>query len=158
MIVFIYHVFSWRQKGQRRGLCGHIMASFDLHKRCARCRDKNMGGNDCVENRLCTICDGFTDIQKEMLSTPTYKLRKEKKSGLLVPPEDVTVIAMVKDKEPIFHSTPPSSSSSVQNQPETRSTFVTSAQLKEISDQWSEQFPRFPTPKAAVSKILLLHS
>ena len=23
------------KKGQRRGLCGHIMASFDLHKRCA---------------------------------------------------------------------------------------------------------------------------
>ena len=58
-----------------------------------------------VENRLCTICDGFTDIQKEMLSTPTYKLRKEKRSGVLVSPDDVTVVAAV-DKEPVFHIPP----------------------------------------------------
>ena len=135
------------KKGQRRGLCGHIMASFDLHKRCARCHDKKMGDDDCVENRPCAICDGFTDIQKEMLSTPTYKLRKEIKSGLLVSPEDVTILATVEDKEPIFHSTatpPPPSSTSAQNQWETSSSaFVTSAQFKEISGQWSEQFARF---------------
>ena len=89
------------------------MASFDLHKRCDR--DKKIEDDDFVENRPCAICDGFTDIQKEMLSTPTYKLRKEKKSGLLVAPEDVTIIAMVEYKEPIFHSTPPSSSTSAQN-------------------------------------------
>ena len=140
------------------------MASFDMHKRCARCRDKKMGDDECVENRPCTICDGFMDLQKEMLSTPTYKLRKEKKLSVLLPPEDVTVIAMVEDKEPISHSTPNSSSSSAQNQPETSSSpFVTSAQLKEISDQWSEQFAHFEallsrgnvfsTPKVAVSKV-----
>ena len=37
------------KKGQRRDLCGHIMASFDMHKRCARCRDKAIGDYDCVE-------------------------------------------------------------------------------------------------------------
>ena len=42
----------------------------------------------------------FTEVQKA-----THKLRKE--SGVLVSPEDVTVIATVEDKEPIFHSTPP---------------------------------------------------
>ena len=94
------------KNGQRRGLCGHIMASFDLHKRCARCRDKKMGDDDCVENRPFTICDGFTDMQKEMLSTPTYKLRKEKKSGFLVSPDNVTVVAAVEGKEPVFHITP----------------------------------------------------
>ena len=52
-----------------------------------------MRDDDCVKNRQCTICDGFTDIQKEMLSTPTYKLRKEKRSGVLVSPDDVTVVA-----------------------------------------------------------------
>ena len=67
------------KKGQRRGLCGHIMASFDLHKRCARCRDKGIGDDDCVAKRSCVICDGFTDTQKDMLATPMYKIRKDKK-------------------------------------------------------------------------------
>ena len=49
------------KKGQRRGVCGHIMASFDLHKRCARCRDKGIGDDDCVAKKSCVICDGFTD-------------------------------------------------------------------------------------------------
>ena len=43
------------KKGQRRGVCGHIMASFDLHKRCARCRDKGIGDDDCVAKRSCVI-------------------------------------------------------------------------------------------------------
>ena len=30
-------------KGQRRGTCGHAMAAFDLHEKCARCRDKKVG-------------------------------------------------------------------------------------------------------------------
>ena len=59
------------KKGQRQGLCRHIIASFDLHKHCARCRKKGIGDDDCVENRYCEICDGFSDIQKEMLATPT---------------------------------------------------------------------------------------
>ena len=37
------------KKGQRRGLCGYIMTSFHLHKRCARCRKKGIGDDDCVE-------------------------------------------------------------------------------------------------------------
>ena len=64
------------KKGQRRGLCGHIMASFDLHKRCAKCRDKGIGDDDCVEKRSCVICDGFTETQ-DMLATPTYKICKD---------------------------------------------------------------------------------
>ena len=101
------------KKGQRRGLCGHIMASFDLHKRCARCRDKGNGDDDCVEKRPCVICDGFTETQKEMLATPTYKILKDKKSGVLISPDQVTVIASVEDKEPTFHSSPPASHPSV---------------------------------------------
>ena len=34
---------SCRIKGQRRGSCGHIMAAFDAHDKCARCRDKRIG-------------------------------------------------------------------------------------------------------------------
>ena len=109
---------------------------------------------------------GFSDVQKEMLSTPTYKLRKEKKSGVLVSPEDVTVIDSVDDREPTFHSSPTSlpASAHAQPQPEaSTASFVTSAQLKEISDQWSKQFARFEallsrgnifsTPKTAVKPM-----
>ena len=165
--LIVHYIMSspGNKKGQRRGLCGHIMASFDLHKHCARCRDKKVGDDACVENRPCTICDGFMDIQKEMLSIPTYKLRKEKKSGFLVSPEDVTVVAAVEDKEPVFHTSPPSSASTsiMQIQDTGSSAYVTSTQLKEISDQWSEQFARFKallsrgnvfsTPKATVPII-----
>ena len=86
--------------------------------------------------------------------------------GVLVSPQDVTVIASVEDKEPIFYSTPPTSMpASAHAQPEaSTSSFVTSAQL-EISDQWSEQFARFEallsrgnvfsSPKTAVKPIPL---
>ena len=142
------------------------MASFDLHKWCARCRDKGIGGDDCVEKRSCVICDGFTETQKEMLATPTYKIRKDKKSGVLISPDQVTVIASVEDKEPIFHSSPPASQPSANAQSEaTTSTasFVTSDQLQQISDQWAEQFTRFEallsrgsvcfTPKSTVQHV-----
>ena len=134
------------KKGQRRGVCGHIMASFDLHKRCARCRDKGIGDDDCVAKKSCVICDGFTDTQKDMLATPTYKIRKDKKAGVLVSPDQVTVIASVEDTEPVFQPSPSASQPPAHAQPESSSSssaFVTSDQLQQMSDQWAEQFTRF---------------
>ena len=64
--------------GQRKGACGHIMASFDTHSRCARCRDKGMGEDPCVAKLPCEYCDLLTPEQVIQLATPTYKLRKEK--------------------------------------------------------------------------------
>ena len=46
--------------GQRRGNCGHIMAAFDGHKKCARCRDKKLGDDPCVKDQPCTICNSLT--------------------------------------------------------------------------------------------------
>ena len=79
-----------------------------------------------MADKPCIICDNFTDAQREILATPTYRMRKEKKTGVLVSPEDVTVIASVEDKEPTFQSPPPSS----HQEPST--SFVISNQLKEI--------------------------
>ena len=154
------------KKGQRRGLCGHIMASFDSHKQCARCRKKFIGDDDCVQKRPCAICDDFSEVQKEILSTPTCKIRKEKKSGALVSPEHVTVIASIEDKEPTFHSSPLASQPAAHAQSEVSSSsasFVASDQLKQISDQWAEQFARFEallsrgnvfsTPKSNVKPV-----
>ena len=92
-------------KGQRHGTCGHAMAAFDSHEKCARCRDKKVGDDPCVKRQDCVICEGFTDAQCETLSTPSYKIRKDRRSGSLVSPKDVTIISAV-DME--GHSSPQS--------------------------------------------------
>ena len=65
---------------QRRGGCGHMMAGFDLHGFCARCRDKK-GKDPCVEKpgSDCQPCKALTPEQLTQLSTPSYKLKEEKR-------------------------------------------------------------------------------
>ena len=155
------------KKGQRRGSCGHVMASFDLHDKCARCRDNLSGEDDCVKDKPCKVCDGFSDIQKEMLATPSYKIRKEKKAGLLVSPKEVTVLQPV-DNEPTFQSpsgqsTQPSAHSSSTPPASQTASFVNADQLAAISDKWAEQFARmealpsrgndFSTPVSTVKPV-----
>ena len=48
--------------GQRKGACGHIMAFFDPHSRCARCRDKGLGQDPCVLKLQCELCDNLTPV------------------------------------------------------------------------------------------------
>ena len=43
--------------------------------------------------------------QRETLSTPAYKIRKDRRSGALVSPKDVTVVSSV---EMEGHASPPS--------------------------------------------------
>ena len=62
--------------GQKHGTCGHIMAIFDGHLKCAHCRDKGVGEDLCSED--CPICKAFTAEQIQQLATPTYRTRKEK--------------------------------------------------------------------------------
>ena len=64
--------------GQRRGICGHIMAGFDKHACCARCRDKLKGDDPCVSKKPCSFCDVLTPVQKLQISTPSYQTMKEK--------------------------------------------------------------------------------
>ena len=64
--------------GQKRGTCGHVMALFDSHKKCARCREKGVGDDPCVKKLECQIFKGFTPAQVQQLATPTYKSRKER--------------------------------------------------------------------------------
>ena len=52
-----------------------------------------------------SVTDSLT-FRGKFLSTPTYKLRKEKKTGVLVSPENVTVIASIEDKELFTHRRP----------------------------------------------------
>ena len=75
--------------GQIRGSCCHLMAGFDMHDKCARCRDKGLGNDPCiVGGAICSICDSFSTVQCEMLALPQYQIRKDKKAGLLISPKD----------------------------------------------------------------------
>ena len=59
------------------------MAGFDHHTVCAHCRDKKQGSEPCTETppAPCSHCDALTLEQKNQLSTPLYKLNKEKKEA-----------------------------------------------------------------------------
>ena len=154
-------------KGQRKGSCGHIMAVFDLHKKCARCRKKKVGQDPCVLGNECVVCDGFCDAQRERLTAPSYKIRKEKKAGLLVSPKDVTVIGTldVDDQSSVDSSVQlsahaPVTSSSAASQP---FSFVMTEQFEAMNDKWTEQSAHFEallscgnvfsTPKTVVSSL-----
>ena len=58
-----------------------MMAGFDFHSFCVRCRDKKKGSDPCVETppAPCRHCDTLTADQKAQLFTPSYKLKKEKR-------------------------------------------------------------------------------
>ena len=96
--------------GQRRGKYGHVMANFDTHSHCARCRDKGKGKEPCVsdpQTTNCQICNSLTSDQLQQLATPSYKLKKEKReakltepapsqdSEQLVDPSNVSVIGVI---------------------------------------------------------------
>ena len=63
--------------GQRMGLCGHLMAGYDNHSVCARCRDKKKGSDPCVKDKVCPHCDVLTEEQKIQLATPSYQKRRK---------------------------------------------------------------------------------
>ena len=96
---YLQNIFVMASPGQRRGSCGHVMAGFDLHKKCARCRDKKVGDDPCVKGQDCELCDALSDSQKGMLATPQYQIRKDKKAGILISPSKVTVVGPVEDQD-----------------------------------------------------------
>ena len=118
------------------------------------------------------ICDGFSESQRELLATPTYKIRKDKKAGLLISSKDVTVISSV-DSRPTFQSPsgamalvptqPPSDLPTASSSPSTQPSYVTAEQFAAMSDKWAEQFAHmeallsrgnvFSTPVSAVKPI-----
>ena len=92
--------------GHTRGTCGHVMASFDGHLKCARCRDKGLEKTTAF-SRKTSICKGFTPEQIQQLSTPTYRERKNKDKKLvssspaatLMDPSHVSVLGKVEGEE-----------------------------------------------------------
>ena len=96
---------------QKHGSCGHIMASFDSHCFCARCREKGKGSDPCISHLDCNACNSLTEEQRIQLSTPSYRIKKEKRelkkvsdtpkqdsSSSLIDPSVVTVVGAVDDQ------------------------------------------------------------
>ena len=82
------------------------MASFDSHSFCARCREKGKGSDPCISHNDCTACNSLTEEQRLQLSTPFYRLKKEKRefnlrdshqrlSSSLIHPSSVMVVEAV---------------------------------------------------------------
>ena len=60
-----------------------MMAGFNFHSICARCRDKKKGQDPCVEKpgSDCCHCNALTSEQLAQLSTPSYTIKKEKRES-----------------------------------------------------------------------------
>ena len=60
-----------------------MMAGFDPHSVCARCCDKKKGQDPCVEkpDSVCVRCNALSPEHLAQLSTPSYKLKKEKQEA-----------------------------------------------------------------------------
>ena len=130
------------------------MAGFDSHSKCARCRDKGLGDDPCVQKKECAICRGFNPEQILQLSTPTYKDRKDKKATAssstptLVDPAHVSVLGKV-EKVKAVHSTPTTKktkrSESLKpsaNKKKSSSSKLSAEDLKQLDEKWAERFSR----------------
>ena len=145
-----------------------MMAGFDQHEDCARCRDKDLGSDNCDKKKSCVHCDSLTDQQRGMLSTPQYQIRKEKKAGVLIYPSKVTVVGVM-DQEPddLPQDAPDPSGSGSQEtfqiSHHSADEFVSRKDLDVLSNQLQEKFARFEallsrtnifsTPKAPVTSM-----
>ena len=134
-------------------MCGHAMAIFDSHIKCACCREKGVGSDACVEKKPCSICDGFSEEPKLQLSTPKYRVRKElqKKtdSSSHVNPSEVTVLGKVESRgdtssdrgeTPSKKSKKTSHKSPMRKKPSKSTDFQ--AELHTLDEKWSERFSR----------------
>ena len=160
-----------------RGTCGHIVASFDGHLKCARCWDKGVGEDACMAKKDCPICKAFTPEQVQQLATPTYRERKSKykkttsasPAPTLVDPTHVSVSGKVEGEKAVVqpettpagkkkkkqsndspkHSTRSSKKKSKTSRP-------SSEDLQNLDDKWAKRFARLEVMLLAKSFAVLV--
>ena len=141
--------------GQRRGTCGHVMAVFDGHLKCTRCRDKRVGDDPCVLKKDCPICKAFTPEQILQLATPTYKYRKNKDTVSVSPtptlmdPSQISVLERVDGEKTAKKSeTPAGKKKRTDDSPKPSSKKSESSnkprsdELRDLDENWGERFAR----------------
>ena len=153
--------------GQKRGTCGHVMASFNSHSKCTHCCDKGVGEDDCVLKKDCAVCKGFTPEQVLQLATPTYRERKNREKKVvasspaptLVDPSHVSVLRKVEGGKAVKPETTPAVKKSKHSEsPKTASKKKSSSSskpsaedLQKLDDKW---VGRFSAGSYAVSQVL----
>ena len=134
--------------GQKRGTCGHVMVSFDGHSKCARCRDKGVGEEDCVLKKDCAVCKGFTPEQVLQQATPTYSKRKNKEKKVvasspaptLVDPSHVSVLGKVEGGKAVKPETTPAAKKSKRSEsPKTASKKKSSSSSKPSAEDLQKE-------------------
>ena len=75
MIVYIHH---GDEKGQRRGLCGHIMASFDLHIVVLDAVTRAMEMMTVLRKDLVLFVTGSLKLKRKCLLHPHIKYVKKR--------------------------------------------------------------------------------
>ena len=149
---FLFHLLSslevlsitMSSPGQRRGSCGHAMAGFESHSKCARCRDKGLGDDPCVQKKECAICRGFIPEQTLQLSTPASS-----STPTVMDPAHVSVLGKV-EKVKAVQSTPTSPKKTKRsespkpsaNKKKSSSSRPSAEDLKKLDDKWAERFSR----------------
>ena len=147
--------------GQKRGSCGHAMAGFDGHAFCARCREKGKGEEPCIANKDttdCKVCNLLTPEQRAQISTPSYKIKKEKREAkrldnptpteeiALVDPASVSVIGAVGESVASPSTSIPPEKKAKKDKPtsKTKKSASSSAddRISALDLKWSDRFNR----------------
>ena len=144
-------------RGQKKGMCGHIMALFDGHLKCARCRDKGVGDNPCVLKRNCPICKAFTPEQILQLATPpTERGRIRKRRWALhrsVCWDGWTEKTVKKSETPAGKKKRTDESPKPSSKKSKSSSKPSSDELRDLDEKWGECFARLKA--MLLSKTLL---
>ena len=149
---------------QKHGGCGHLMARFDTHSFCARCREKSKGPDPCVSKSDCQACNVLTEDQRLQLSTPSYRIKKEKRdlkkqgetpqknsdSSSLIDPSSVTVVGVV-DDQVILQS--PGSSSGAEKKKKDKKTTSEKPKSSKSSDKPSKSVETRPSRSSSDDMI-----
>ena len=147
--------------GQKRGSCGHAMAGFDGHAFCARCREKGKGEEPCIANKDttdCKFCNLLTPEQRAQISTPSYKIKKEKREAkrldnptpteeiALVDPASVSVIGAVGESVASPSTSIPPEKEAKKDKPTSKAKKSASSsaddRISALDLKWSDRFNR----------------
>ena len=141
--------------GQKRGSCGHAMAIFDRHAFYARCREKGKGEEPCIANKDttdCSLCNSFTPEQRAQISTPSYKIKKEKREAKrvdntqptdeLVDPSSVSIIGVVSGPSADKSPAPPEKKPKKDKPSSSALSSATEDKFSALEDKWADCFNR----------------
>ena len=147
-----------------------MMAGFDFHGFCARCRDKKKGKDPCVEKpgSDCQHCKALTPEQLTQLSTPSYKLKEKRDKADTTPSKNdsttkvtlsptlvdlarVSVIRAVDGQDTGLSAQPAKKKTKVEDKKKSvkskpsasrQAAVSTDQRFNELDQKWSDQFNR----------------